>query len=98
MSFYVARKRWVVCHFGTKVSQCYHNPRCGYLEAGNWSSSFGSWQEGWTGPIRSERQADREAQAWVTAGWHAERVASTPEIRAQVRAWQRTADERQGRR
>jgi hypothetical protein len=28
-------------------------------------------RDGWTGPIRSERQANREASAWRDAGWTA---------------------------
>lgn len=43
----------------------------------------------WTGPIRSERQAGREAQAWRDAGRSAEVVESTADVRAQVRAWER---------
>jgi protein gp37 len=52
----------------------------------------------WVGPIRSERQAEREAQAWRDArdsfdraDWTAEVHESTPEIRREVRAWQREA-------
>jgi hypothetical protein len=44
---------------------------------------------GWTGPIRSERQAGRETAAWQDAGWTAELVKSTPAVRAEVRAWQK---------
>jgi hypothetical protein len=44
----------------------------------------------WTGPIRSERQAGREADAWTDAGWSAEVVPSSPEVRAEVRAWERS--------
>jgi hypothetical protein len=42
---------------------------------------------GWTGPIRSRARADREAAAWVDCGRKAEVVPSTPEVRAEVRAW-----------
>jgi hypothetical protein len=44
---------------------------------------------GWTGPIRSGNQADREAQAWNDAGWLATVWPSTPEVRKQVREWER---------
>jgi hypothetical protein len=47
---------------------------------------------GWVGPIRSERQAYREADAWRQAGWHAVVRVSAPDVRAAVRAWQRAAD------
>lgn len=53
---------------------------------------------GWTGPIRSYRQARREFTAWNDAGWDAVIEDGTPEIRADVRAWQREADVRHGRR
>ena len=53
---------------------------------------------GWTGPIRSERQAGREAEAWQSVGWFAEVVPSTAEVRAQARAWQRAVEARQNRR
>jgi hypothetical protein len=49
-------------------------------------------RQGWTGPIRSERQADREVAAWQSAGWTAERVNSTPEIRREVSTWQKEAN------
>lgn len=52
---------------------------------------------GWTGPIRSARQAHREKDAWSEAGWAALVMPSTPEIRKQVRAWQRETDKRNGR-
>lgn len=44
---------------------------------------------GWTGPIRSARQAERERAAWVNAGWAATVEQSTPEVRKQVRDWER---------
>jgi hypothetical protein len=44
---------------------------------------------GWTGPIRSARQADKEAAAWQSAGWVAQVMESTPEVKAAVRAWER---------
>ena len=47
-------------------------------------------RESWTGPLRSERQADREAQAWRDAGWYATVEPATPEIKAEVRAWEKT--------
>jgi hypothetical protein len=44
---------------------------------------------GWTGSIRSAAQAERERAAWAEAGWTAEVVANSAEVRAQVRAWER---------
>jgi hypothetical protein len=43
---------------------------------------------GWVGPIRSRLQAGREHDAWIEAGWIASVHDSTPEIRAEVRAWE----------
>ena len=44
----------------------------------------------WTGPIRGRRHAERERDAWQATGeWAAQVVAATPQIRAQVCAWQR---------
>jgi hypothetical protein len=54
-------------------------------------------RDGWTGPIRSERQADREAAAWVAAGWSAEVVPSSPEVKREVRAWQKARNVALGR-
>jgi len=54
-------------------------------------------REGWVGPIRSGIQAGREVKAWQEAGWHAVAVESSPEVKAEVRAWQRAADVRLGR-
>jgi len=34
---------FVPCRFGTRISTCYHVPRCGYLVPGDWSSLFGRW-------------------------------------------------------
>jgi hypothetical protein len=45
---------------------------------------------GWTGPIRSANQVEREAQAWRDAGWSATVEQSTPEIRQQIRDWERS--------
>lgn len=45
---------------------------------------------GWTGPIRSHRQVKRERAAWIEAGWEATIHESTPAVRAEVRAWQRS--------
>jgi hypothetical protein len=53
---------------------------------------------GWTGPIRSHRQALREQAAWNDSGWAAIVFESTPGVRAAVREWQRQADKRHGRR
>jgi hypothetical protein len=44
---------------------------------------------GWTGPIRSELQAGREAEAWRLVNWTADVVQSTPEVRKQIREWER---------
>lgn len=44
---------------------------------------------GWTGPISSETQAGKEAEAWRSIGWTATVEPSTPEIRAEVRAWEK---------
>lgn len=52
---------------------------------------------GWTGPIRSERQAEREAQAWREAGHSATVEPSTPDVRKRARTWQRAADKALGR-
>jgi hypothetical protein len=46
---------------------------------------------GFTGSIRSEAQAHREAQAWRDCGWTAEVVPNTAELRAEVRAWERAS-------
>jgi hypothetical protein len=54
-------------------------------------------RQGWTGPIRSQAQAHREARAWRDAGWTAHVEPSTPEIRREVRAWQRERDIAHGR-
>lgn len=43
---------------------------------------------GFTGPLPASR-VDREAQAWKDAGWAAEVAEATPEVRAEVRAWER---------
>ena len=52
---------------------------------------------GWTGPIRSRRRAEREAQAWRDAGWFADVLPNTPDVRAQVRAWQRLREKERRR-
>jgi len=44
---------------------------------------------GWTGPIRSARQVQREADAWRSVGWTATVEQSTPEIRKQIREWEK---------
>ena len=48
-----------------------------------------SYGFGWTGPIRSANQAEREAKAWRAYGTTAEVLQSTPEVRAEVRAWEK---------
>ena len=52
----------------------------------------------WVGPIRSFNQATREAASWRECGQPAEVLESTPELARTVRAWQRAADIRHGRR
>jgi hypothetical protein len=43
----------------------------------------------WTGPLRGRRHAERERDAWQATGeWTAQVVPATPQIRAQVRAWE----------
>lgn len=42
---------------------------------------------GWTGPIRSEVQAGKEAVAWASVGRTTEVLPSTPEVKAEIRAW-----------
>jgi hypothetical protein len=54
-------------------------------------------KNGWTGPIRSASQAQREAGAWRDGGWDATVVETTPDIRAEVRAWQKACDISHGR-
>jgi hypothetical protein len=54
-------------------------------------------KRGWVGPIRSYSQARREFAAWRDAGWDAKIEDSTPEVRREVRDWQRAADKRLGR-
>jgi hypothetical protein len=44
---------------------------------------------GWTGPIRSPHQADREAAAWFLMGYLVEVVPSSPAVRKDVRDWER---------
>jgi hypothetical protein len=43
----------------------------------------------WTGPIRSEDQAHREAEAWESAGWRCVVHESSPAVRARVYRWNR---------
>lgn len=45
---------------------------------------------GWTGPIRSARQADKESVAWRNADWTAVVEPSTSEVRKEVRDWERS--------
>jgi hypothetical protein len=44
----------------------------------------------YVGPIRSERQAHRERDAWESAGRPAVVLVSTPAVRAAVRAWEKS--------
>lgn len=47
-------------------------------------------RQGWTGPIQTHSQAGREVDAWRQAGWEAHALVSTPEIKAQVKAWEKS--------
>lgn len=58
-----------------------------YVKRERTNPDTGSWQSSWTGPIPSFRQVEREAECWRDAGWQATVVPSSPEVRAQVRAW-----------
>jgi hypothetical protein len=50
---------------------------------------------GWVGPLPSRIRAEREAAAWISAGWSCEVKVSTPTVRAEIRAWQRAARAKQ---
>ncbi len=54
-------------------------------------------REGWIGPIRCERQAHKEKDAWEDAGWTAEVHKSSPEIKAKVATWVKAVAERRAR-
>lgn len=43
----------------------------------------------YTGPMRTKSHADRERNAWRDAGWGADTVEYTAEIKAAVRAWEK---------
>jgi hypothetical protein len=92
VSFYVRRTKFVPCPERPRLpgqfapARCPHQPRCQAVEGG----VLGRAREGWTGPIRSEHQADREVAAWQSVGWTAERVPSTRDVQAQVRAGERS--------
>lgn len=64
--------------------------------ASQWVRRRAGERTAWTGPIRSPRQAGKEADAWRSVGWDAEVVPSTPAVRAEVRAWQKSVRERKG--
>jgi hypothetical protein len=53
--------------------------------------SGGRFGQGYVGPIRSEKQAQRECEAWRGAGHTAELLPSSPLVRAEVRAWSKKA-------
>jgi hypothetical protein len=40
---YTGIVNFVLCTNGTRISQCYHVPRCGYLIPGDFTSPFGHW-------------------------------------------------------
>ncbi len=42
------------------------------------------------GPIRSEKQAEKEVAAWVSCGHSAEILVSSPQVRSDVRSWEKT--------
>jgi hypothetical protein len=44
----------------------------------------------YVGPIRAEKQAHKEAEAWISCGHTAEVLESSPAVRADVRAWDKT--------
>lgn len=44
---------------------------------------------GYTGAIRSAAQADREAAAWAEAGWYAEVLPTSPEVKVRIRCWEK---------
>lgn len=97
-TYYIRREIWRECRFGTRVSTCYHTPRCGPLRRGqpHGERPFGRPVTGWT-RVRGSAQAAREAAAWRTEGWTADIVPSTPGIRATVRGWEKAARERNDR-
>lgn len=39
------------CEHGERVSQCYHNPRCGNQVPGNRATTFGRWAIAIGGPV-----------------------------------------------
>jgi hypothetical protein len=88
LTYYVKRTRWQPCKFGDRVSICYHTPRCGPVRPGD--GTFGRYRAGWT-RVRGSAQAFREAGAWAAEGWTTRIFASTRTVRAEVRAWERTA-------
>lgn len=51
--------------------------------------SGGSLGYAFVGPIRTEKQALKEVEAWRGAGHAAELLPVTPQSRSEVRAWQK---------
>ena len=47
---------------------------------------------GYTGPIRSFAQAQKEADAWTETGEVCEVLASTAAVKAAVRAWEKASN------
>jgi hypothetical protein len=45
-------------------------------------------RNGFIGSIRSERQANKEANAWRSAGWSAEVLPNSPALRRVIRDWE----------
>lgn len=88
LTWYVKRTRWRACENGDRVATCYHVPRCGPAPLDD--RPFGRWVSGWT-RVRGSAQAAREATAWGGLGWTTVRVRTSPEVRAEVRAWERAA-------
>jgi hypothetical protein len=90
-TYYVKRVRWQVCEDANQRDRyqphhCLHRPRCTMGQDG----LFGRERTGWT-RVRGSNQANREVRAWQSAGWTAALHPATPEIRAEVRAWQKQA-------
>lgn len=44
---------------------------------------------GWTGPMRTEAHAERERDAWRDAGFEAEAIEYSDEVKREVRAWEK---------
>lgn len=94
-TWYVKRTRWRPCENGTRVATCYHVPRCAPMRRQGTprtpgAAPFGRWVTGWT-RVRGKAQAGREAKAWGDQGWSTLTLPTSPQVRAEVRAWERAA-------